>query len=178
MQTLTSRHRIITLSRLLRHTILIVAIIHPVVVLLVLLGMQDSQLAHIAAGSAGPNLALTMIQRWLVIALGVLPALIISIGLLCLRPALHDMGAGRAFGARAFHGLRRLAAAIVISTISKLAATPLIGLVLSWHGPEKSLPFSLALGDIHMLILGTGIWLMAWIMAAGYDLATENAQFV
>lgn len=178
MQNQIPKTRIITLSRVLRHAILIAAIAHTVVVLVALVLMHDSQLAQTAIGTTGHDLSLSTGQRAAMVALGVFPALIISIGLLFLRPALRDMGAGRPFGKRAFHGLRRLAAAIMIGTIAKWIAGPMAGIVASWHSPEQSFSLFFSLGDFQMLILGMGIWLMAWVMAAGYDLAAENAQYV
>ena len=114
----------------------------------------------------------------MVLFLVVLPALILSAGLLALRPALADMRCGATFAGAAFRGLRRFAAAIVAAAITKIVIVPLIGLLLTWSHEQRSLVISIGFEQVQALVLGAAIWLLAWIMAEGHDLATENAQFV
>ncbi|KZY30457.1 hypothetical protein A3731_05080 [Roseovarius sp. HI0049] len=169
--------RIMALSRLLQGALLILAVLHPAIVLAVTVTMSDAQLASAALG-APLGQELSQVARVLVACLATLPALILSAGLLCVCPALRDMRSGHAFGKATFRGLRRLAAAVVISTMAKIIGAPLISMVLTWHAEETQMALSLGLGDLQMLILGAAIWLLAWVMAEGYDLASENAQFV
>ena len=169
--------RIMAVSRLLRLVILILAVLHPAIVFAVVVTMSDIQLAVTAIGQPLDS-QLSLGSRVLVIGLATVPALILSTGLLCINPVLQDMQSGRAFGQAAFLGLRRLAVAVLISAIAKIACLPLISMILTWQAEEKQMTFSLGLGDLQLLILGTAIWLVAWVMAEGYDLASENAQFV
>ncbi|MFT6446320.1 DUF2975 domain-containing protein [Pseudophaeobacter arcticus] len=170
--------RIIALSRLLRLALLILAVLHPAIVFTVVVTMSDAQLAFAATGQPLAGQGLPFGTRMLVTGLSIVPALILSVGLLGIRPVLGDMQSGRAFGKAAFQGLRRLAIAVVISTTVKIVSVPLITMALTWQAEETQMAVSLGLGDLQMLILGAAIWLLAWVMAEGYDLTSENAQFV
>lgn len=170
--------RIQGLSHLLAGALLALALLHPAIVFGVVVTLSDPQLAAQALGHAAPDLTLAWGTRAAVTALTVLPALVLSAGLLALRPALAEMRAGRAFGQLAFRGFSRLATAVIASTLVKIAALPLATLLLSWHLEDLTLALSVGLQDLHMLALGAALWLIAWVMAEGYDLASENAQFI
>lgn len=170
--------QIMRFARWLSATFLILALLHPVIVLATTTAMSDAQLATPVLGPLPGDWALSAGQRAMVLCLAVLPALILSTGLIALRPALAEMRSGAAFAGAAFRGLRRFAAAIVAAAITKIVIVPLIGLLLTWSHEQRSLVLSIGFEQVQALVLGAAIWLLAWIMAEGHDLATENAQFV
>lgn len=178
MVSSTRQRRIITLSRSLSLALAAIAFLHPVVVGAVLTGMSDPQVAANALGQHHPDLALSWLTRAAILCLAVVPALILSAGLLALRPALAQMQTGQAFGRSMFQALRRLATAVLASTVAKILSVPLTSLLLSLHLEQGSLSLAFGLADLQMLVLGAAFWLLAWVMAEGYDLASENAQFV
>ncbi len=176
---MTSRApQIMALARRLSPAIVILAALHPVIVFAAVSAMSDAQIYGAVLGQAPQDPVLPSSTRALVIGLTLVPAIILSLGLLQMRHALNDMRSGDAFSSATSRSLRWLGTAIVASTLAKAAIGPMLSMLLTWHHEETQFALSFGLGDIKMLVLGTALWLFASVMAEGHDLAAENKQFV
>lgn len=172
------RARISRLSRLLGGGVVVLACVLPLMVLGATLAMTDQQIAQGVLGAGVGAVTLPNGVRMAAVVAAVLPALILSAGLLALRPALLEMRSGHPFAGTAFVGFRRFAGAVVCGTLVKIAVVPLLSVVISRALGEGRLVLSLSFADVQFLVLAALVWLLAWVLAEGQALAAENAQFV
>lgn len=125
-------------------------------------------------------LDITLAQKCLAVAIGVLPVCCASYGLVCAMRCFAGFSQGEYFSLRTVKYLRGFAAGIFASVIMGLLASALMSLVLTVGAPAGRRALSLGLGSNELLtLLFAGmVWQIAAIMAKAVALAEENAQFV
>lgn len=178
MERMDRRARISWLSQLLGVGVFVLACALPLLVFVSIVTMTDQQIIKGVLGTHVGEVALSQGVRLAVVGAALLPALILSAGLFALRPALFEMRSGRPFAGAAFNSLRRFAGALVAGTLLKIAIVPFLSVVISHSMTEGRLVLSLSFVDVQFLVFAALIWLLAWVMAEGHALASENAQFV
>jgi hypothetical protein len=109
-----------------------------------------------------------------------LPAGLMSLGLLQVRQCFAAFAAGRFFGPEVVRGLRGFAGGAVGSALAGLLASPVLSVLLTIGRPPGERHLAIQIGSDQLLLLfvaGT-IWLVAWVMGQAAQLADENAGFV
>lgn len=108
------------------------------------------------------------------------PALLLSYGLLRVRRSLMAFAGGDFFAANVVDGLRGYAGASFWAAITSIIAVPVLSLAVTWANPlghkELSLDFSGA--QIINLLAAAILWVIASVMSRAASVARENEQFV
>ncbi|MEM1199256.1 MAG: DUF2975 domain-containing protein [Pseudomonadota bacterium] len=172
------KHRIARWSWVLSLAVLITALSLPVVSFIAVLFMSSADMAraiHVPEAVAQGAAPAALIS---VAGLATLPVLIFSWGLLSVRHALASFQRGVYFSASVFWSLRRLAVALVLSAALRLVVMPLSGALVSLGQEKGSIALFIGSGELMPLLLGSGLWLLAWIFTEAAELEAENKQFV
>jgi hypothetical protein len=127
-----------------------------------------------------PGFQLSVLQRAIVILLGLLPVTFMAASLVFARRSFRSFERHEYFTLEVVRGLRSFAAAIFFSGISGLFVAPLASVLLSMTNHETHRSLSLSIGSSQtLLILFAGIvWQIATVMGKAVALAEENSQFV
>jgi hypothetical protein len=125
-------------------------------------------------------LDVTMLQRCLAVALGMLPVCCASYGLVCAMRCFSGFSQAEYFSVRTVRYLRGFAAGIFASVVTGLLMSLLISVVLTAGAPggERSLAMALGSNELLTLLFAGMVWQIAAVMAKAVALAEENAQFV
>jgi len=178
----TSLPAVRRISRLLGPIVFAVAVAWPLFVLgWVMLAPVTDLISHVGIRANEAQAAgITLWQRALCAATGLVPTLAYSGALLALHGCLRGFAAGEYFGQRAVGGLQRFAGRSFGAGLVALIVQPVCSVVLSWHfGPgQRQLAVGLSSEQIGMLLLAGVVWAIAGVMAEARRLADENAQFV
>jgi hypothetical protein len=129
----------------------------------------------------GPILAeLQPWQRMVGAGVSLVPALLISYGLVRAKRGLAAFARGDFFASDLVAGLRGYAAATFWAVLASLVATPILSVAVTWTNPPGQRELSLGVSSSDgFTLLGCGItWVLAAAMARASALARENAQFV
>lgn len=172
------RHRIARWSRILSLAVLATALAVPLVSFVAVLLMSPGELAKAAHIPADPAQSVALLARVGVALLASVPVLIFSAGLLAVRGALASFQRGVYFSGAVFAAFRRLAVALFLSALTRLAVVPLSGLVLSIGRDKGSLALAIGTSELLPLLLAAGFWLLAWIFSEAAEVEAENKQFV
>ena len=108
------------------------------------------------------------------------PALLLSYGLLRARRSLSAFKRGDFFGAEVIGGLRGYAAATFWAAVAGVVSVPVLSVVITLANAPGHKELSLDLSGAQILnLLGAAIlWVIASAMARASSLARENEQFV
>ena len=108
------------------------------------------------------------------------PALLLSYGLIRARRSLSAFARGDFFGADVIGGLRGYAAFTFWAAIAGMISVPVLSVAVTWANPPGHKELSLDLSGAQALnLLGAGIlWVIASAMARAATIARENEQFV
>jgi len=119
-------------------------------------------------------------QRLAGAAIDVVPALIVSVGLLQARGALRAFRRGDYFAAEVVMGLKGYAAASFWAAAFALVSVPVLSVVLTSANAPGHREFTLDLSGAQVLNLlgGAILWVIAQAMGRAREIARENAQFV
>ncbi|TAJ70086.1 MAG: DUF2975 domain-containing protein [Phenylobacterium sp.] len=119
-------------------------------------------------------------QRVTGAAICLVPALLLSYGLLRARRSLAAFARGDFFGAEAVEGLRGYAAATFWAAAASVVSVPVLSVAISLANPPGHKELSLDLSGAQLLnLLGAAIlWVIASAMARASSIALENEQFV
>lgn len=124
--------------------------------------------------------ALSPLTRMLAFLVTMIPGAISLYGLLALRRLFDAYRRGAIFAAGNALCLRTFAFSVVAAAFAKMAAVPVMSVVLSWHNPPGARALSIAISsdDIGALFAGLLFLVVAWIMAEAQRLADDHAQIV
>lgn len=127
--------------------------------------------------------SLDHIAAWQEIAsgvLGLIPVLLVTLGLFQLGKAFVAVARGEYFEASTIRRLRRFAALMLVSALAGLVLPSLSSLLLSYGAPKGQGLFSVSVrsGQIFGLLCAGGTWLFAALLAEARRLQQENAEFV
>ena len=172
------KQRIARWSRLLSLAVLITALCLPVVSFVAVLFMSPADLAKAAHVSEALTRGAAPAALIAVAALATVPVLIFCWGLFAVRAALASFQRGVYFSASVFWSIRRLAVALFLSAALRLVVVPLSGALLSLGQDQGSIALSVGSGEFMPIMLGAGLWLLAWIFTEAAELEAENKQFV
>jgi hypothetical protein len=119
-------------------------------------------------------------QRLAGAAICLVPALLLSYGLLRARRSLAAFVRGDFFGVDVVVGLRGYAAATFWAAAASVVSVPILSVVISFTNPPGHKELSLDLSGAQVLnLLGAAIlWVIASAMARASSIARENEQFV
>lgn len=119
-------------------------------------------------------------QRIVGAAICLVPALLLSYGLLRARRSLRAFVRGDFFGADVVGGLRGYAAATFWAAVASVVSVPVLSVAISLANPPGHKELSLDLSGAQVLnLLGAAIlWVIASAMARASSIARENEQFV
>jgi hypothetical protein len=108
------------------------------------------------------------------------PALLLSYGLLRVRRSLTAFARGDFFAANVVDGLRGYAAASFWAAITSMVAVPVLSLAVTLANPpgHKELSLDLSGAQIINLLAAAILWVIASVMSRAASLARENEQFV
>ncbi|WP_421934853.1 DUF2975 domain-containing protein [Phenylobacterium sp.] len=108
------------------------------------------------------------------------PALLLSYGLLRVRRALAAFVRGDFFAGEVVDGLRAYAGASFWAAVAALIAVPVLSLAISFANPpgHKELSIDLSGAQVLNLLAAAILWVIASVMARAASLARENAEFV
>jgi len=108
------------------------------------------------------------------------PALLLSYGLLRARRSLAAFVRGDFFAADVVGGLRDYAAFTFWAAIAGIVSVPVLSVAVTWANPPGHKELSLDLSGAQVVnLLGAGIlWVIASAMARAATIARENEQFV
>ncbi len=108
------------------------------------------------------------------------PALLLSYGLLRARRSLAAFVRGDFFGGEVVGGLRGYAAAMFWAAVASVVSVPVLSVAISFANPPGHKELSLDLSGAQLLnLLGAAIlWVIASAMARASNIARENEQFV
>jgi len=142
--------------------------------LLALVRLLPPDILHDMAAQALPW------QRVAGAAICLVPALLLSFGLLRARRSLAAFARGDFFGPEVVTGLRDYAAASVWAAVAGLLSVPVLSVVITQANAYGHKELSLDLSGAQVLnLLAAGIlWVIASAMARAAGIARENAQFV
>lgn len=123
------------------------------------------------------------VQPWQRIVGGLiclLPALLLSYGLLRARRSLIAFSRGDFFGAEAVVGLRGYAGATFWAALVGVLSVPLLSVTITLDNApgHKELSLDLSGGQVLNLLGAAILWVIASAMARAASLARENEQFV
>jgi hypothetical protein len=119
-------------------------------------------------------------QRVIGAAICLIPALILSYGLLRARRSLMSFARGEFFAAEVVTGLRDYAKATFWAALAGILSVPVLSVVISQPNGAGHRELSLDLSGAPIVnLLGGGIlWVLASAMARAAQIAHENEQFV
>jgi hypothetical protein len=119
-------------------------------------------------------------QRVAGAAICLVPAGLVSFGLLRARRSLAAFARGDFFSGEVVAGLRGYAAASFWAAVAGGVSVPVLSVIVSQGNPPGHREFSLDLSGAQLLgLLGAGIlWVIASVMARASAIARENAEFV
>jgi hypothetical protein len=119
-------------------------------------------------------------QRVVGAVICLVPALLLSYGLLRARRSLAAFVRGDFFGAEAVMGLRGYAGATFWAAAASIVSVPVLSVIISQANPPGHRELSLDLSGAQVLnLLGAAIlWVIASAMARASSIARENEQFV
>lgn len=119
-------------------------------------------------------------QRAAGAAISLVPALLLSYGLLRARRSMVAFVRGDFFGADVVIGLRGYAVATFWAAVASVFSVPVLSIVISQTNPPGHRELSLDLSGAQVLnLLGAAIlWVIASAMARASNIARENEQFV
>jgi len=119
-------------------------------------------------------------QRITGVVICLVPALLLSYGLLRARRSLTAFVRGDFFAADVVGGLRDYAAFTFWAAIAGMISVPVLSVAVTWANPPGHKELSLDLSGAQVLnLLGAGIlWVIASAMARASSIARENEQFV
>jgi len=119
-------------------------------------------------------------QRVTGAAICLVPALLLSYGLLRARRSLTAFVRGDFFGADVVGGLRGYAGAMFWAAVASVVSVPVLSVAISFANPPGHKELSLDLSGAQVLnLLGAAIlWVIASAMARASSIARENEQFV
>ena len=172
------KRRIARWSRVLSLAVLFTALALPLVSFTSVLLMAPAELAKAVHVPGDLARGAAPLSQFMVAVLAAIPVLVFSLGLLATRPALTSFQHGIYFSASVFQAFRRLAVALFISALIRLVVVPLSGLVLSLGREQGSLSVTIGTSELLPVLLGAGIWLLAWIFTEAAELEAENKQFI
>ncbi|MBW8814086.1 MAG: DUF2975 domain-containing protein [Caulobacterales bacterium] len=123
------------------------------------------------------------IQPWQRIvggAICLIPALLLSYGLIRARRPLAAFARGDFFAAEVVTGLRDYAGATFWAAIAGAVSVPILSVAVTFANPpgHKELTLDLSGAQVLSLLAATIMWVIASVMARAAGLARENAQFV
>jgi hypothetical protein len=119
-------------------------------------------------------------QRAVGACICLVPALLLSYGLLRARRSLAAFIRGDFFSADVVTGLRDYAAATFWAAVASLISVPVLSVAMTIANPPGHREFTLDLSGAQVLNLlaATILWVIASVMARAADIARENEQFV
>jgi hypothetical protein len=125
-----------------------------------------------------PDVALW--QRIVGAAICLIPALILSYGLLRARLSLMSFARGNFFAADVVTGLRDYARATFWAALAGILSVPVLSVIISQaNGPgHRELSLDLSGAQVVNLLAGGILWVLASAMARATLIARENEQFV
>lgn len=108
------------------------------------------------------------------------PALLLSVGLLRARRSLAAFVRGDFFGPDVVGGLRGYAAATFWAAVAGVISVPILSVAISFANPpgHKELSLDLSGAQVLNLLAAAILWVIASAMARAAGIARENAQFV
>ncbi|MBU1374460.1 MAG: DUF2975 domain-containing protein [Alphaproteobacteria bacterium] len=119
-------------------------------------------------------------QRVTGAAICLVPALLLSYGLLRARRSLAAFVRGDFFGADVVGGLRGYAAWTFWAAVAGVISVPVLSVAISFANPpgHKELSLDLSGAQVLNLLAAAILWVIASAMARAASLARENEQFV
>lgn len=119
-------------------------------------------------------------QRVAGACVGVLPAVLASLGLWQAHRCFAGFARGQLFTSTAVTCLRRFAACMGGSALAGVVTGPVLSALLSWGNPPGLRHLAVGVGSdqLFTLLFAAVVWLMAAVIGQGEALAQENASFV
>jgi hypothetical protein len=141
---------------------------------LALFGLVPSDIIHHLPGAPHPWQQLTGA------AITLVPALIVSYGLLRARRSLSAYARGEFFNAAAPEGLRGYAAAFFWAAVASIVSVPVLSVAMTFANAPGTRELTLDLSGAQVLaLLGSAIvWVIASVMVRASGIVREHATFV
>jgi Protein of unknown function (DUF2975) len=172
-------------SAVLAWTLLILSVSLPLAALFTAIN-ADAQALMKAAGLSGEGLRqaqqtpLSPARRWLLGVLGLIPVVVLSVGLLQLRGTFLQFAKGSYFSPQAIAGLRRFTLMIGLVGLTEIMLTPLQSVLLTLDNGagQKQLVIAISSSQCMAVVVALCVWVVAWVMGHAASLQEENRQFV
>ena len=125
-------------------------------------------------------LDVSLLQRSLAVALGMVPVCCACYGLVCAMRCFSGFSQAEYFSVRTVRYLRGFAAGIFASVTAVFFVDLLMSLLLTAGAPagQRALALGLDSNELLTLLFAGMVWQIAAVMAKAVALAEENAQFV
>ncbi len=119
-------------------------------------------------------------QRLAGAAICLVPALLVSTGLLRVRRSLRAFGRGEFFTGEVVAGVRGYAQAMVWAAVAGILSVPVLSIALTFANPagHRELSLDLSGGQVLNLLGAAIVWLVAAAMSRAAGIQRENEQFV